>query len=260
MTNLTRLWQARELLYMLTWRDISIKYKQSVMGFLWAILMPALIVAAGALVRIAAAEWSGQPVNRDDIANVMVKAVVWAFVVGAIRFGTNSLTGNSNLVSKIAFPKETFPLAAVISTLADFAVSLVALAVGLIAIGWLPTWHALLAIPIVVVTISLTTGLALFLSASNLFFRDVKYLVEIFLTYAIFFTPVLYEVRMLGSWKDVILLNPFAPLLEGLSAVLVQHQLPDPMWLGYSTVFAVIALVGGYWVFKRLETKFAESI
>ncbi len=254
------LWRARELLVMLTWRDIHIKYKQSVMGFLWAILMPGLIVAAGAIIRVGVANWSGKSVDIRDIESVMVRAVLWAFIVGGVRFGTNSLTGNTNLVSKIAFPKETFPLAAVISNLVDFGVSLSALFVVLLILGWHPSVHILYFIPLLLVVVMFTSGLALLLSAANLFFRDVKYLVEIFLTYAIFFTPVLYEAEMLGKWQKTVMFNPFSPLLEGVSRVVIDHRTPDFLWTLYSAAASMFFLVVGYVYFKKLEARFAESI
>ena len=99
----------RALLYMMTWRDIRIKYKQSILGVLWAILMPATIVLAGIVVRIALAKVSGKPVAAQDLLNVSVRAVPWAFFVSSIRFGTNCLIANPNLVTKIYFPKVIFP-------------------------------------------------------------------------------------------------------------------------------------------------------
>lgn len=260
MTNLSRLLQYRELLYMLTWRDVRVRYKQSVMGLMWAILMPMLIVGAGALVRYAMAEYSGSKVTGADMASVMVRAVVWAFFVSAIRFGTGSLVANSGLVSKIAFPKEVFPIASVFSSLFDFAVSAAVVLVVLLALGMAFSIEALLAIPLLLVMIMQALGLTLLLSSMNLFFRDVKYIVEIFLTYAIFFTPVLFPAKMLGRWEFYMLLNPIAPLLEGISNVLVDHRVPSWPWMAYSTVSAIVLVSVGYWVFKQLEAKFAERI
>src|SRR2546426_49745 len=110
-----------------TCRDITIKYKQSVMGFLWAILMPLVIVGAGVLVRAGVASVSGRPLLLGDVAAVALKAVPWAFVVSGIRFASNSLVGNSNLLTKIYLPREIFPLASVGSQLIDFAVATVPL-------------------------------------------------------------------------------------------------------------------------------------
>ena len=110
--QLRELYQHRELLYMLVYRDIKVRYKQSVMGFLWAILMPVLIVMAGVVVRYAYAVLSGKPLQTADIASLAVKSIPWAFLVSSIRFGMYSLVGNYNLVTKIYFPTEIFPMAA----------------------------------------------------------------------------------------------------------------------------------------------------
>ena len=110
------------------------------------------------------------------------------------------------------------------------------------------------------ITVMLVLGLALVLSSANLFFRDVKYLVEIFLTYAIFFTPVLYPVSMAGQWRTLLYLNPISPLLEAISGAVIEGSVPDPYWVGYSVVFSLILLAAGYWLFKQLEASFAERI
>jgi len=260
MENIKKLYGSRELLYLLTWRDIRVRYKQSAMGLLWALLMPLLIVGAGALVRIAAAKWSNTEVTPEDMASVMIRAVVWAFFISAIRFGTNSLLANSTLVTKIAFPKEVFPIAAVLSSLFDFAVAAAVIVIALLIIGVTPSIQALWMIPLLLVMSMQAIGLTLLLSASNLFYRDIKYLVEVFLTYAIFFTPVLYPVSMMGDWKNIILLNPIAPLLEAMSDCVVYDATPDPFWTLYSTVAACLFFFVGYSIFKKLEADFAESI
>src|SRR5581483_7244427 len=245
---------------MLTWRDIRVRYKQSIMGFFWAILMPSLVVGAGILVRLAAAQYSGNTLTSGAIASVMVRAAAWSFFIAGIRFGTNSLVGNSNIVTKIAFPKEVFPISAVASNLLDFAIALLAVLIVMVFMGWTPTLNALWTLPIILLLCARTIGLSLFRSAANLFFRDVKYLVEAFLTYAIFFTPVLYEASSLGKWKTLILLNPVAPLLENLAITLAAGQPPQMSWLIYSTLCTLALLCISYAIFKRLESSFAESI
>src|SRR6266568_62595 len=122
-TILAEVLEYRHLLYMFAWRDIKIRYKQSIMGFLWAVLMPALIVSAGVLVRYAFSMGSHRIFDRADLASVSLKSAPWAFFVGSIRFATNSLTSNSNLVTKIYFPREVLPLSAILASLFDFVVA-----------------------------------------------------------------------------------------------------------------------------------------
>lgn len=259
-TNLTKLLAYKDLLYMLTWRDIRIRYKQSVIGYLWAILMPSLIVGAGVLIRYGLSRYTGVPVSLDDISSVMVRAVIWAYFVSAIKFGTGCLLSNTDLVTKIAFPKEVFPISAAFSNLFDFLIAGSTVVLVLVLLGWQPTLVAFWAIPLLILIVVLSIGLVLVLSAANLFLRDVKYLVEIFFTYAIFFTPVLYDASMAGQWEYLILLNPVAPLLESISDVVVSHEAPDVGWVAYSAVFSVALFFFAYWFFKRLEAKFAEYI
>jgi ABC-type polysaccharide/polyol phosphate export permease len=258
--NFMELIQYRHLLYMLTWRDIKVKYKQSVMGFMWAILMPMMIVAAGILVRKAFSMLSGTPMDLRQIISVSIKAIPWAFFVASIRFATNSLTGNMNLVTKIYFPREVFPISATFGNLFDFIVASAMLSVILsvarigisIYLFWVPFLIFLL--------ILLSIGLGMLLSCANVFFRDVKYIVEVILTFGIFFTPVFYDAKMFGKWAPVLLLNPVGAILEAINDVVVLHQPPNLYWVGYSAIWAFGGLLIAWNIFQRAEFDFAENI
>lgn len=245
---------------MLAWREIVIKYKQSVMGFFWAILMPCLIVAAGLIVRAGMAKMSGQPIGMDAIAGLLVKSLPWAFFVSAIRFATNSLASNVNLVTRSNCPRLVFPLASVLSALFDLLIALVPLAIILWIVGLQITpaivWVPLLSLLIVL----LVCALGVLLATANLFYRDVKYLVEVFLTFGIFFTPVLFEADMLGEWRSWVMLNPLAPLLEGLYSASVLGRTPDLFWVGYSAVCIAVLSAAAALLFRRLEPIFADCI
>jgi lipopolysaccharide transport system permease protein len=257
---ISELFDYRELLFMIAYRDVRIKYKQSVMGLMWAILMPGMVVLAGVLVRYGYALAVNQPLQPADIASVAVKALPWAFIVSSIRFSSTSLIANTNLVTKVYFPKEIFPLAAVLSNLFDLAIASLVLAVVL-ALAGTGVSLQLLWVPVLIAVLLLQVcGLGLILSAASLFFRDVKYIVEVLLTFGIFFTPVFYDVDMFGSLGTYLLLNPVAPILEGLDDCIVRHQPPELPWMLYSVAFGIFALAGGYGFFKRLEPAFAESI
>jgi ABC-type polysaccharide/polyol phosphate export permease len=250
----------KDLLVMITWRDIRIKYKQSVMGFMWALLMPMLIVGAGVVVKAAFAKASGKAIVVSELTGVALKALPWAFFVSSIRFSTASLLTNARLVTKIAFPRAVFPISAVLSQLFDFLIAspVVLLLLVLARVGFSVE---LLWAPVLIGVLFLQTiGLALLLSAANLFFRDVKYLVEVILTFAIFFTPVFYDVEMFGKWGGLLMLNPVAPILEGLNAAVIHHQSPDLGWSLYAVGVALLLTWGAPTLFQRLEPKFAESI
>jgi lipopolysaccharide transport system permease protein len=250
----------RDLLYMLAWRDIRIRYKQTLMGLLWAILMPGAIIMAGVVVRLAMARSAGKPLSLQDLTPVFVKSVAWAFFVASIRSGTACLINNSTLVTRIYFPKLIFPLSSVLGNLFDFTVATCVLTLILTFTGvtvsvqlfWVPVLIALLVV--------LTSALAIFLSAAALFLRDVKYLVEIFVMFAIFITPVFFSASIFGRWQWLLLINPVAPLLEGLSDAVVFGRTPDLLWLSYSAAVSLLGFGGSVAFFRRLEGLFAECI
>ena len=215
-----------ELLLQMTLRDIRVRYKQAVMGFAWAILMPMLVVGAGFIVKYAMAQMAGSELETDSFAGMTVKAIPWAFFVGALGFATNSLVANINLVTKIYFPREIFPLSAVLAQTFDSTIGSGVVAVILfVFLGVGISFQILWAIPLVILLLAFTTGMALVFSSANLFFRDVKYIVQVVLTFGIFFTPVFYEPANLGPvGSQLMMLNPLAPLLEGFRLSVVEHH------------------------------------
>jgi len=268
---------SRDLLYQITLRDVRVRYKQAVMGFGWAVLMPILIVLSGMVVRLAMAELSGGRLEGEIVAAVAVKAVPWAFFVGATGFAVASLVGNANLVARVYFPREVLPLSAVLAQGFDTAIGVLALCLLLPFLGVRLHWSLLWVPALLALLFAFTVAAALFLSAANLFFRDVKYLVQVALTFGIFFTPVFYEPAMLGpAGARLVMLNPLAPLLEGLRlAVVGGHDLLAPLvalrggqpvveWSPWYLVLAAgwagAGLVVAAVLFHRAEFKFAELV
>jgi homopolymeric O-antigen transport system permease protein len=270
-------WQHRELLEQLTKRDIKLRYKQAAMGFAWAIFMPCLIVLSGLIIRFAMAQISGQALHPKDIANIAIKGVGWSFFVGALGFATASLIGNSNLVTKIYFPREVLPLSSVAAQGFDTSIGLLTLVVILPFLGvrlhpsfvWVPLLLFLL--------VTFTTGVSMFLSCANLFFRDVKYIVQVVLMFGIFFTPIFFEPAMLGPRGAMLAtINPLTGILEGLRLAVVdgrdllhpimgmvkgvERQIWNPWELVYSAVCAVSILFGSTLMFRRLQPLFAEYV
>ena len=250
----------RELLYMLVWREFMVRYKQSVMGLLWAVLMPLVIVGSGFVVRYGFSRVSGIPLALTDLTSVAVKAAPWAFFVAALRFGTNSLVANSMLVTKIYLPRLAFPVAAVSAQLFDFLVAGLIIGLLLLVVQAGLSVHVLWLPILIAALIVMATAFAVMLAAASLFFRDVKYLVDVLLTFAIFFTPVFYESSLFGSWAPVVLVNPVSPLLEAISTTLILHRSPSLPWVGYSITFTVLLSWAALAMFTKLEPLFAESV
>lgn len=250
----------RDLWYMLTFRDIRIRYKQAAMGFLWAIFMPIVAVAAGILIKKAMAVVSGRAIDTIGIVSISVKVLPWTFFISSIRFSVQSLVGNSDLITKIYFPRAVLPLASITACLFDLSISIVVLFVilSLVKLGvsinliWVPVILAFL--------LFFTIGLGLLLSSANLFFRDVKYVVEIILMFGIFFTPVFYDASTFGNWKSILMLNPMGSILESLNQVIVLKHAPNPFWLLYAGTFSAVIFFLGISIFREKEQYFAENI
>jgi ABC-type polysaccharide/polyol phosphate export permease len=230
------------------------------MGFFWAIFMPVIAVLAGILIKTAMSIYSGKSFDLTGAEAVAVKVLPWTFFVNSIRFSVQSLVGNRDLVTKIYFPREVLTFASIIACLFDFIVAGVTLVViftftkiGIsIYLIWLPL--------LIVLLILYTTGVGLILAAANLFYRDIKYVVEIILMFGIFFTPVFYEAASFGKWKNLLLINPIGSILEAMNNTVVLHQAPEAFWLAYAAVTSVLIFILGLSIFNKTEPYFAESI
>ncbi len=273
------LFHYRELLWQMILRDIRIRYKQAVMGFGWALLMPILVVGSGFVVKYVLAQTAGSPLETRAVAGMALKALAWTFFAGALGFATNSLTNNIALVTKIYFPREVFPLSAVLVQAFDTSIGTLLVLAAIVALpGVGLSWTGLWAFPLLLLLMALTTALALVLSCANVFFRDVKYIAQLLITFGIFFTPVFYETEMLGpTGSQIMMLNPLAALLEGLRLSVVEHHglwqvltnsIPadgqiliwHPGWLAYSALWAIGSLLACWRLFHRLEFLYAEYI
>ena len=262
----------RELLVELTRRDLRIRYKQAVMGLAWAVITPLILVLSGVIVRYAFS--AGQVVPRAAVAGLAVKALGWSFFVGALGFGTTSLTANLQLVTKTYFPRELLPLASLLTQLVDLGVGAAVLAVALPLAG-VGAWSGLVWLPLLVLLlVVLTTAACLLASCANVFFRDAKYIVQLATSFGVFFTPVFFNLDMWGErGARLLVLNPVAPVLEGARLALVDgHDLRvaivsasgalqwSPWYLVYAAAFAALSAVLSAVLFHRAESRFAELV
>jgi ABC-type polysaccharide/polyol phosphate export permease len=263
-----------ELLRELTFRDLRIRYKQAIMGVAWAVLTPVVVALSGALVWLAVGQLSHAPVDRRVIAGIMVKSLGWSFFAGALGFGTASVTGNIALITKVYFAREVLPLAAVFTQLVDttIAAAVTAVLLFVLGVGLSPNvFWLLLLVPLLLL---LTTGVTLLFACLNVLFRDAKHLVQLVLSFGIFFTPVFFEPSMFGPRAArVLMLNPLSPVLEGVRLAVVQgHNLLTPLvaangapawepwYLVYTATWALLGLTFSAVVFHRSEFVFAEYV
>lgn len=271
--------QYRELLFQMTLRDIRIRYKQAFMGFAWAILMPVLIVGSGLLIKLIMAQMAGGHLEAGSTAGMMVKSLPWAFFAGSVNFATISLTSNSELLTKIYFPREVFPIAAVFAQCFDTTIgSVFLIPVLFVFLNVSFSIQLLWVFPLAVLLFCLTIGAGLLFSCANLFFRDVKYIVQVLVTFGIFFTPVFYDAGNLGpTGSRLVMLNPLAPIFEGLRLAIVEHHnlihslvvtsvsgsnmiVWQPLYLVYAAVWSIVCFFGSWVLFHKLESVYAEYI
>lgn len=272
---IAEVWDARDLVMQFVIRDVTIRYTQAVMGFAWALLMPLLIVGAGMMFKVVVATLSNTPLEGSSVASLAAKALPWAFFAGAISTATQSIIGNANLIGKVYFPRESLPLATVLAQSPDLIVGLVMLTIILPFIGVSLSWAALWVVVVILLLITFTVGFALLLSCANLFYRDVKYIVQVVLNFGVFATPVFFEPQMLGRKGAAIMLAlPLSPFVQAMDMAMVRgHSLlqtvtattakgPIVVWapwmLGYAAASAVVLLFIGMLVFRSGSSRFAE--
>jgi lipopolysaccharide transport system permease protein len=248
----------RELLLQMVRRDLLIRYKQSVMGFAWAVFMPIVntVVFSVVFMRVATLD-VGMPYPLYAFTGLLT----WNLFASALRFSTISLTSNPNLVTKVYFPREIFPFSSVIVAAVDSAVGAILL-VGFMIYYGVHVTPALAFLPVIVlVQLAFTAGVALLLAMGNLFYRDVKYLFEVAITAWMFATSVLYPLANVKGWLGTLLkLNPMTPIIDAYRLVLLKGELPaaEPFAVVAVVSFSLLAI--GWLTFHRAEYQFAENI
>jgi ABC-type polysaccharide/polyol phosphate export permease len=248
----------RELLLSLVRRDLLLRYKQTIMGFGWAILMPVtyMIVFSLIFTRVVKLE-TGVPYPIYVYAGLLP----WNFFASSLRFSVGSLTANTSLVTKVYFPRELLPFTAILVSLVDFAVGAVVLAALMVWYHVGLHWTIVLLPVVVLVQVMFTAAIALLLSMGNLFYRDVKYLIEILITLWMFATSVVYPVNRIGGHLAPILaLNPMTPIIDGYRAVLLHGQVPAIGPFAWAAGVSVALLAVSWVLFHRAEFQFAERI
>jgi homopolymeric O-antigen transport system permease protein len=253
------LWRYRELMYFLAWRDIVVRYKQTIIGVAWALIRPALImVVFVAFRRLAGMQRGGAP----EPILILAAVLPWQFFSAALSETSASLIGNANLISKIYFPRLLIPCATVVTSLVDFLLTLGILAVLMIWYAVVPGWQ-LIGLPLLVLlTFALSLGSGLFLAALNVKYRDFRYIVPFIVQFGIFISPVAFtSASVPARWRTLYALNPLVGIIDGFRwAILNGSQPLDLRTLGLSAAMTIAVLFGGVWYFRRVERSFADVI
>lgn len=257
--RLHELWEYRELLYFLTWRDIKVRYKQTVLGAAWAIIQPFMTMVVFSLFfgRLA-------KVPSDDIPYPVFSyaaLVPWTFFATGLTQSSNSLVGSANLIRKVYFPRLVIPISSVISGVVDFVLAFIVLLGMMLYFGILPTWNVIWLPFLLLLAFVTALGVGLWLSALNVEFRDVRYTVSFITQFWLFATPIAYPSSLLSEpWRTLYGLNPMVGVVEGFRwALLGTDTAPGPIII-VSSLTALAALIGGTLYFRRLEKTFADVV
>lgn len=253
------LWAYRELLYFLVWREVKVRYKQTVIGGAWALIQPVLTVVIFTVIfgRFAKIPSDGYPYAVFTFAALLP----WTYFAQAISRTGSSLIGDANLIRKIYFPRLIIPISATLAPLVDFVIAFVLL---LAVMAWFhitPTW-GILALPFLLLMAVLTAlSVGLWLSALNVRYRDVGHTIPFVVQCWMYASPVAYPLSLVpGRWRLVYSLNPMAGVVEGFRWGLLGTPNPDLSVIATSLSAVVILLVGGLWYFNRMERSFADII
>jgi len=257
--RLAELWRYRELVYFLTWRDVKVRYKQTILGAAWALLQPFLTMLVFSVVfgRLAQVPSDGVPYPLFTLAAL----VPWTFFSNALTQSSNSLVGNANLITKVYFPRLIVPTATVLSGVIDFVLAFFLLLAMMayydvtpaVTVLWIPLFLTL------VVAVSLGAGL--WLSAMNVQFRDVRYTVPFLTQFWLFATPIAYPSSMLHApWRTLFGINPMVGAVEGFRWAMLGASAAPLAVVAMSTTTAVAVLVSGALYFRRMERTFADIV
>lgn len=257
--NFNELWRYRELMYFFTWRDIKVRYKQTALGALWAIIQPFMTMVVFSLFfgRLANVPSDGVPYPIFTFTAL----IPWTFFAYGLSQSSNSLIGSSNLITKVYFPRLLVPVASIFSGLVDFAISFAVLIGMMLYYGFYPT-KAMLWLPTFLLLALITAlSVGLWLSALNVKYRDIRYAIPFLTQFWLFATPVAYPSSLLSEpWRTIYGLNPMVGVVEGFRWVLLKNSSrPDSLIL-VSAAISVLGLVSGIFYFRRMEKTFADVV
>jgi lipopolysaccharide transport system permease protein len=257
--KLRELWEYRELLYFLVWRDIKVRYKQTALGATWAIIQPFLTMVVFSLFfgHLAKMPSDGIPYPIFSFAAL----VPWSFFANGLSQSSNSLVGSSNLITKVYFPRLIVPLASSFSGVVDFLIAFAVLIVMMLYYGLLPTLNVLWLPLFLLLAMVTSLGVGLWLSALNVEYRDVRFIVPFITQFWLFVTPIAYPSSLLPEpWHTLYGLNPMVGVVEGFRwALLGTKTAPGPI-IAVSSAAAITILITGAFYFRRMEKTFADIV
>jgi lipopolysaccharide transport system permease protein len=257
--NLGELWQYRELIYFLAWRDIRVRYKQTMLGAAWAVIQPFLTMVIFSIIfgQLAKIPSDGVPYPVFAYSALLP----WQLFAYALAQSSNSLVANQHLITKVYFPRLAIPISTILAGLLDFLIAFVVLIAMMMYYGMTPT-AAVWTLPVfLLLAVGTALGIGLWLSALNVQYRDIRYAVPFLTQIWLFATPIAYPSSLIPSaWRTLYGLNPMAGVVEGFRWALLGTGSPPAGLLGVSTVIALGVLLSGLYYFRRMEKTFADMV
>jgi lipopolysaccharide transport system permease protein len=257
--GLKELWDYRELLYFLTWRDIKVRYKQTVLGGAWALIQPIFMMVVFSLFfgHLAGMPSDGLPYP----VFVFCALLPWQLFAHAVTESSNSLVANEQLITKVYFPRLIVPISAVLGGLLDFGIAFLILLLMIVYYGIWPTWAWLTVPGFLLLAIAAALGVGLWLSALNVKYRDVRYTLNFLIQFWLLATPVAYPSSLIPArWRPLYGLNPMAGVVEGFRWALLGKTDGPGALLAVSAGAVILILVGGLYYFRRMEAEFADVV
>jgi len=258
--GLDEVWRYRELLFYFIWRDIKVRYKQTLLGAAWAILQPVftMIVFSIFFGRLAKIPSDGIPYPIFSYAGLLP----WTFFATGLTNGANSIVRDANLVKRVYFPRLITPISAVVGGLPDFFLAFLVLIGMMVYYGLFPTAVSLLLLPLcLLLALSTSMGVGLWLSALNAEYRDVRYVVPFLTQFWMYATPVVYPSSLLDEpWRTLYGLNPMVSVVEGFRWSLLGQGETVPLMFALSAVASLALLISGAFFFRRMERRFADVV
>ncbi len=256
------LYRYRELFYILSWRDLKVRYKQTVIGVLWAVLRPFLTMVVFTIVfgKLAKMQTEG-----DVPYAIMVFAAMlpWQFFSNALSEASNSLIGNANLLSKVYFPRLIVPASSVITSFVDFMISFVLLIVLMVYYQYVPSWHIVFLPIYIFLSFLAAFGLGLYLTALNVKYRDFRYIIPFIVQFGLYISPVGFSSNVIpDEWKPIYYLNPMVTIIDGFRWCIIRDSTTDPLsiYAFLSFGISIIILFFAIQKFRKMEKTFADLI
>ena len=257
--EIREIWQYRELLYFFTWRDLKVRYKQTAIGILWALFQPFITMVVFSIFFGGLAKMPSEGVPYPIF--VYTGLLFWQFFSTSLTEISNCLVGNQAIITKVYFPRLILPISAALTKFVDFFIAAIILIGLMIYYHYLPNLSGLLILPLLLlITFMVSVGLGLFLSAVNVKYRDVRYVLPFFIQIMLFLTPVIYPTSIAGKFSWILSINPMTGVIEAARAAILGVASIDWLLLLISSAICLFMLFIGIIYFKKTERYFADII